>query len=209
MDYFAGALQDACRAELAARDATAVATLTGPSPPPPSSPITLLTPRAGLLAYPLMRTAGCLASTAANTYCYLAAAASPAPADLYAFSLALGAPLPPASAPSCDACGRSLFALYAGALSAASSTAAGGALATATAGAGVNATGAAVVAGRYDALRAVYPAAAKAAQAACGTDYVPTVAAASAARARGPPGARGLLGALGAVGLVGVLGAGW
>jgi hypothetical protein len=60
-----------------------------------------------------MRTAGCLPDQTSNAYCYVEAAHSPNPSDLYFYQLPMGIALPPNTTPSCSSCTKSLLALYA------------------------------------------------------------------------------------------------
>jgi len=95
MAGFASQLKTVCEAELSAENAMAVDTLQG------------------LQAYDLMRTAGCLADQVTNSYCYVEAAHSSDPSDLYFYELPIGIPLPNKTTPSCSSCGKSLMGLYA------------------------------------------------------------------------------------------------
>jgi hypothetical protein len=63
-----------------------------------------------------MHSAGCLPDQATNTYCYVEAAHSTNPSDLYFFQLPIGIPLPNNTTPSCSSCTKSLLGLYAQAL---------------------------------------------------------------------------------------------
>jgi hypothetical protein len=63
-----------------------------------------------------MRTAGCLPDQATNAYCYVEAAHSTDPSDLYYYQLPIGIPLPKSTVPSCSGCTKSLLALYSQAL---------------------------------------------------------------------------------------------
>jgi hypothetical protein len=158
MDWFASALQSSCVTELAQRHALATSTLTA------------------LLAYPLLRSAACLTSPATDAYCYLSAVRGKSPQDAFAFGVPLGEPLPAKQPPSCGACTKSLMAAYAGALGALGATPTPDAGVTGGTNATSGAASAAAV-GRYDALRAVYPAAADVVSGVCGAEFVQNAAA--------------------------------
>jgi hypothetical protein len=70
----------------------------------------------GLQAFEILRTAGCLSDPNMNTYCYLTAARSSNPFDLFVYSLPLGIQLPRSSTTSCSACSKSIMSVYADAL---------------------------------------------------------------------------------------------
>lgn len=63
-----------------------------------------------------MRTAGCLPDQVTNSYCYVEAAHSVDPSDLYFYQLPIGIPLPNSTTPSCSSCTKTLMGLYAQAL---------------------------------------------------------------------------------------------
>ncbi|KAI0370547.1 hypothetical protein BV20DRAFT_1035778 [Pilatotrama ljubarskyi] len=68
---------------------------------------------AGLEAYTIMRTVGCQINPQTNTYCYIDAAQSAHPSDLYLYELPLGLPLPNSTVPSCTACVQSAMKVFA------------------------------------------------------------------------------------------------
>lgn len=70
----------------------------------------------GLQAFDLMRTAGCLPDQVTDSYCYVEAAHSTDPSDLYFYQLPNGIPLPNNTTPSCSSCTKSLMGLYVQAL---------------------------------------------------------------------------------------------
>jgi len=98
MAWFASTLQSVCAEDLSARNVMVSQTLQG------------------LQAFDLMRTAGCLPDQTTNTYCFVEAAHSSNPADLYFYQLPIGISLPNGTTPSCSSCAKSLLALYSQAL---------------------------------------------------------------------------------------------
>lgn len=98
MASFASLLQSACSKELSQQNALVTQTLLG------------------LQAYPIVRTAGCLADQSTGVYCYAFAVHEANPADLYLYSLPLGEPVPDSSKMTCSPCAGSLFGVYAEAL---------------------------------------------------------------------------------------------
>lgn len=98
MSNFAKVLRSSCSAELAAQNSIIVTTLQG------------------LLSYGPLRNGGCLADQATSSYCYIEAAASPSPSDLYFYQLPLGFSLPNNTKLSCSPCTKSLMAIYASTL---------------------------------------------------------------------------------------------
>lgn len=70
----------------------------------------------GLQAFDLMYNAGCLPDQVTDSYCYVEAAHSTDPSDLYFYQLPIGIPLPNNTSPSCSSCTKSLMSLYAQAL---------------------------------------------------------------------------------------------
>jgi hypothetical protein len=69
-----------------------------------------------LQTFDLMRNAGCLPDQTTNSYCFVEAAHSTNPSDLYFYQLPIGIPLPNSTTPSCSSCTKSLLGLYAQAL---------------------------------------------------------------------------------------------
>lgn len=69
-----------------------------------------------LLAYPIVRNAGCLEDQVSGAYCYVDAVHAANPSDLYLYQLSLGTPMPNGTTPSCSACAGSILGVYAGAL---------------------------------------------------------------------------------------------
>ena len=121
MAWFASELQTECATDLKDENAMAVDTLQGaflrlPCPLHPFSLSIRTNPPTGLNAFPLMLTAGCLADQLTNTYCYVEAAHSSSPSDLFFYQLPQGLPLPNGTAPSCSSCVKSLMGAYASAL---------------------------------------------------------------------------------------------
>ncbi|KAI0676356.1 hypothetical protein C8Q78DRAFT_987033 [Trametes maxima] len=114
---------------------------------------------AGLQAYAVMRTAACQTNALTNTYCYLEAAQSTHPSDLYLYQLPLGLRLPNATVPSCTACVQGLMKTFV----------------DASAGAGA----------QLSRLQKTYPAAAAVVNGACGAEFVATMAGTNGARGRG------------------------
>ncbi|KAI0301637.1 hypothetical protein B0F90DRAFT_323726 [Multifurca ochricompacta] len=68
---------------------------------------------AGLKSYSLMRDAACLADQDTSAYCYIEAASSSNPSDLYFYSLPFGIPLPNNTIPTCSSCTKNMMALFA------------------------------------------------------------------------------------------------
>ena len=79
-----------------------------------------LTSLSGLQSFNLMRSAGCLSDQPTNSYCFVEAAHSTNPSDLFYYQLPLGISLPNNTTPSCSSCAKSLLSLYAQALQSAS-----------------------------------------------------------------------------------------
>ena len=63
-----------------------------------------------------MRDASCLTDQVTNAYCFVEAAQSSNPADLYFYQLPIGIPLPNTTTATCSSCTKSLMGLYAQAL---------------------------------------------------------------------------------------------
>ncbi|OJT06035.1 hypothetical protein TRAPUB_3115 [Trametes pubescens] len=110
---------------------------------------------AGLEAYAVMRAAACQVNSATNTYCYVDAAQSTHPSDLYMYQLALGLRLPNTTVPSCTPCVQTVMHTLA-------------------------ADGA-----NLSALQKTYPAAAQTVNGACGAQFVANLAQADTSGARG------------------------
>ncbi|KAF8644928.1 hypothetical protein AX16_008210 [Volvariella volvacea WC 439] len=147
MGWFANNLQTACSTDLRDRNALAVETLIG------------------LNAFQVMYDAGCLTDPTTNSYCFVNAARSSSPVDLYFYQLALGTKLPSRSVPSCSACTRSVLRIFAAALESDTQ-------------------------GRYaDGLEVTYVPAAQAAVQACGSDYATTETSGATALVLGVPSA--------------------
>jgi hypothetical protein len=70
----------------------------------------------GLQTFEILHTAGCLSDPNLHTYCYLSAALSSNPFDLFVYSLPLGIRIPKSSTTSCSACSKSVLSIYADAL---------------------------------------------------------------------------------------------
>lgn len=70
----------------------------------------------GLQAFEILYTAGCLSDPNMHTYCYLTAALSSNPFDLFVYSLPLGIGIPKSSTTSCSVCSKSILSVYADAL---------------------------------------------------------------------------------------------
>ena len=66
----------------------------------------------GLEAYSVMREAACQVDTQTNTYCYVEAATSTHPTDLYLYQLPLGLSLPNSTVPSCTRCVQDLMSTF-------------------------------------------------------------------------------------------------
>jgi hypothetical protein len=66
----------------------------------------------GLQSYSLMRQVACLADQNTSAYCYIEAASSPNPSDLYFYSLPFGVPLPTNTNLSCSGCTKNVMALF-------------------------------------------------------------------------------------------------
>ncbi|KAF9450319.1 hypothetical protein P691DRAFT_810634 [Macrolepiota fuliginosa MF-IS2] len=99
MGWFASTLKTACADDLKDKNAMAVDTLTA------------------LNAYELMYNTACLSDPTTNTYCYIDAAASPNPADLYLYQLPFGTSVPPNTTGfTCSSCSKSILGSYAAAL---------------------------------------------------------------------------------------------
>ncbi|KAI0250670.1 hypothetical protein BJV78DRAFT_1127732 [Lactifluus subvellereus] len=67
---------------------------------------------ASLQTYSLMREVACLPDKNTSAYCYIEAASSSNPADLYIYSLPFGMPLPNNTAPACSDCSKSVMTLF-------------------------------------------------------------------------------------------------
>lgn len=67
---------------------------------------------ASLQSYSLMRQVACLADQNTSAYCYIEAASSPNPSDLYFYSLPFGVPLPNNTNLSCSGCTKNVMALF-------------------------------------------------------------------------------------------------
>ena len=78
----------------------------------------VLSTQTSLLAYPVIRNAGCLEDQVSGAYCYVDAVHAASPSDLYLYQLPLGTPMPNGTTPSCSACAGSILGVYAGALEA-------------------------------------------------------------------------------------------
>ncbi|KAI0763442.1 hypothetical protein BD413DRAFT_642914 [Trametes elegans] len=155
MGWFAANIKTQCRQDIAAQN-----------------PI-VLDAVAGLEGFSALREAACDVDAETNTYCYVEAAQSTHPSDLYLYELPLGLGLPNTTVPSCTGCVQSLMKTFV------------------TAGANLTA------------LQKTYPAAAAIVNGACGGQFVAeldgTPNAARAALAQGGAfvaGAAVLLGAL-------------
>ncbi|VDC02648.1 unnamed protein product [Peniophora sp. CBMAI 1063] len=94
MAWFADQLKTDCADDLKSQNAEVVQSL------------------ASLQTYGLLRQAGCLADSTTGSYCYVEAAASTNPSDLYLYSLPFGLGLPTSATPSCSTCSKSIMALY-------------------------------------------------------------------------------------------------
>lgn len=157
MAWFENQLQSVCKQELSDQVPVVTQALTGTSFPLPhtihvheAKELTRRMRWVGLQTYTLMRTTGCLTDPSTNTYCYLTAATSSNPSDLYFYSLPWGKSLPNNTNPSCSSCTKSVMAQYAAALEADAS-------------------------GELTGLKGTYDGAAEVAQGACGTSYVQNV----------------------------------
>ncbi|EIN08372.1 hypothetical protein PUNSTDRAFT_134758 [Punctularia strigosozonata HHB-11173 SS5] len=98
LNWFATQMQTECSQELDEDNATVEDTLKG------------------LLAFPVMRQAGCLADQTTNTYCYLEAVRNTNPSDVFYYQLPLGLAVPNNTKPTCSACTKSLMSLFDAAL---------------------------------------------------------------------------------------------
>jgi len=98
MAWFASTLSSVCSAELNAKHILVVQTLQG------------------LQSFNLMRNAGCLPDQTTNAYCFVEAAHSSNPSDLYYYQLPSGIAFPNNTSPSCSSCTKSLLGLYSQAL---------------------------------------------------------------------------------------------
>ncbi|KAI9465757.1 hypothetical protein BJY52DRAFT_1164016, partial [Lactarius psammicola] len=67
---------------------------------------------AGLQLYSLMREVACMADQSTSAYCYVEAASSSNPSDLYFYSLPYGTPLPNNTTPTCSSCTKSMMTLF-------------------------------------------------------------------------------------------------
>jgi len=95
MGWFKTALLDACSQEKSDNSQLVMQTL------------------ASLQSYSLMRQVACLADQNTSTYCYVEAAGSSTPSDLYFYSLPFGIPLPNNTELSCSGCTKNVMALFA------------------------------------------------------------------------------------------------
>ena len=66
----------------------------------------------GLAAYSVMREAACQVNTQTDTYCYVEAAQSTHPSDLYLYELPLGLAFPNTTVPGCTSCVQSLMSTF-------------------------------------------------------------------------------------------------
>ncbi|KAI0642781.1 hypothetical protein C8Q79DRAFT_916747 [Trametes meyenii] len=112
---------------------------------------------AGLQAYSVMRAAACQVNPLTDAYCYVEAAQSTHPSDLYLYQLPLGLALPNATVPSCTGCVQSLMKTF------------------------VDGDGAAPL----PRLQKTYPAAAAIVNGACGSEFVAAMAGTNGARGQG------------------------
>jgi hypothetical protein len=94
MAWFASQLKSDCASDLASKNAQIVQSL------------------ASLQTYDLFRQAGCLADAGSGAYCYVEAAVSSNPSDLYLYSLPFGTPFPSSAKPSCSTCAKSIMSLF-------------------------------------------------------------------------------------------------
>ncbi|KAH9177737.1 hypothetical protein EDB89DRAFT_1844723 [Lactarius sanguifluus] len=67
---------------------------------------------AGLQLYSLMREVACMTDQNNSAYCYIGAASSSNPSDLYFYSLPYGTPLPNNTTPTCSTCTKSMMSLF-------------------------------------------------------------------------------------------------
>lgn len=117
MATFESTLQSVCSKELSTQNAMVVQALQGTALLSVFLAVCSLTPKfAGFQGYNLMRNAGCLADQVTNSYCYVEAAHSTSPSDLYFYQLPAGIALPNTTTPSCSSCTKSLMGLYSQAL---------------------------------------------------------------------------------------------
>ncbi|EJF59743.1 hypothetical protein BD309DRAFT_876085 [Dichomitus squalens] len=94
MQWFADNIQSACKQDIAANNALVTDAV------------------AGLSAYSVMREAACQVNAQTDTYCYVEAAQSTHPADLYLYELPLGLALPNNTVPSCTTCVKNLMGTF-------------------------------------------------------------------------------------------------
>ncbi|KAH9060619.1 hypothetical protein EDB87DRAFT_1674726 [Lactarius vividus] len=99
---------------------------------------------AGLQLYSLMREVACITDQNTSAYCYVEAASSPNPSDLYFYSLPYGTPLPNNTTPTCSTCTKSMMTLFG------------------------------AVAGSIDGLKQTYSSAVDIASSKCGSSYIHT-----------------------------------
>ncbi|KAH8996371.1 hypothetical protein EDB92DRAFT_2112667 [Lactarius akahatsu] len=97
---------------------------------------------AGLQLYSLMREVACMADQNNSSYCYIGAASSSNPSDLYFYSLPYGTPLPNNTTPTCSTCTKSMMTLFG------------------------------AVAGSIDGLKQTYSSAVDIASSKCGSSYI-------------------------------------
>lgn len=97
---------------------------------------------ASLQLYSLMREVACMADQSASVYCYVEAASSSNPSDLYFYSLPYGTPPPNNTTPTCSTCTKGVMALFG------------------------------TVAGSIDGLKQTYNSAADLASSKCGSSYI-------------------------------------
>ncbi|KAI0754341.1 hypothetical protein C8Q80DRAFT_1094050 [Daedaleopsis nitida] len=95
MAWFANNIQTVCKQDIAANNALVSDAV------------------AGLQSYNLMREVGCQVDTDTDMYCYVEAAQSTHPSDLYLYQLPLGLALPNTTVPSCTACVQNVMGAFA------------------------------------------------------------------------------------------------
>lgn len=94
MGWFTSNIQDACSQEKSDRNQMVLQAL------------------AGLQLYSLMREVACTADPSLSVYCYVEAASSSNPSDMYFYSLPFGTPLPNNTTPTCSTCTKSIMNLF-------------------------------------------------------------------------------------------------
>jgi hypothetical protein len=107
---------------------------------------------AGLQLYSLMREVACTADPSLSVYCYVEAASSSNPSDMYFYSLPFGTPLPNNTTPTCSTCTKSIMNLFEQAV------------------------------GSTDGLKQTYNSAAALTSSVCGSSYLSNVSSSSAVR---------------------------